>query len=300
LGEEKLVTAPFCPIRQGGKRSYTYKMTISEQIPSPLTAGSALTKAPARGTALVTGGAKRLGKVIALALARDGWDIALHYGQSATEATQTQQEILALGRRCQALQADLSLATQVQHLFEQALARLGNVGVVVNCASHFEQDRPETVSAESLSAHFLPNLTAPLLLARALYEHRRRAAAPGTPAAVVINLLDQKLWNLNPDFFSYTLTKAALHSATSVLAQALAPHVRVVGVAPGLTMISHLQTAEDFARTQAISPLGRSSQPEDIAATVLFAVNNQAITGSSIVVDGGQHLMPMTRDFSFL
>jgi NAD(P)-dependent dehydrogenase (short-subunit alcohol dehydrogenase family) len=115
-----------------------------------------------------------------------------------------------------------------------------------------------------------------------------------------VNLLDQKLYNLNPDFFSYTLTKAALQAATTMMAQALAPQVRCVGVAPGLTMPSHLQTPEDFARTQALSPLRRASQTEDIASAVLFALNNPAITGSTLVIDGGQHLQAQTRDFSFL
>jgi NAD(P)-dependent dehydrogenase (short-subunit alcohol dehydrogenase family) len=117
---------------------------------------------------------------------------------------------------------------------------------------------------------------------------------------VVVNLLDQKLYNLNPDFFSYTLTKAALQTANTMMAQALAPLVRCVGVAPGLTMPSHLQTDEDFDRTQALSPLGRASQPQDIASAVLFALNNPAITGSTLVIDGGQHLQAQTRDFSFL
>ena len=117
---------------------------------------------------------------------------------------------------------------------------------------------------------------------------------------VVVNMLDQKLYNLNPDFFSYTLTKAALQAATSMMAQAFAPQLRVVGVAPGLTMISHLQTQEDFARTHSLSPLGRASEPRDIASAVLFALTNQAITGSTLLIDGGQHLQAQARDFSFL
>src|SRR5690606_12687521 len=120
------------------------------------------------------------------------------------------------------------------------------------------------------------------------------------PTGVVVNLLDQKLWNYNPDFFSYTLSKAALESATTMLAQALAPALRVVGVAPGLTLISHLQTPEQFERSHKLSPLGQSSTPEDIAGAVLFAAQNAAITGTTLLVDGGQHLMAFDRGFSMM
>src|SRR5690606_13757914 len=147
---------------------------------------------------------------------------------------------------------------------------------------------------ESLQQHMQPNLVAPVVLARGLAQAVARAGTRG----VVVNLLDQKLRNYNPDFFSYTLSKAAPEAATTMLAQALAPAVRVVGVAPGLTMISHLQTPAQFEQTHAMAPLGQSSRPQDIAHAVLFAAQNPAITGTTLVVDGGQHLVRFERDFS--
>ena len=139
------------------------------------------------------------------------------------------------------------------------------------------------------------NLAAPILLARALH-----AATPPGDQSVVINLLDQKLDNLNPSFFSYTLSKAALSTATTMLAQELAPKLRVVGIAPGITLVSANMTEEEFARAHAVTPLGRSSTPEDIAATVCFIVESRAITGTTIMVDGGQHLIPLRQDVMFV
>ena len=139
------------------------------------------------------------------------------------------------------------------------------------------------------------NLTAPILLAQALH-----AATPAGSQAVVINLLDQKLFNMNPDFLSYTLSKAALQCATTMLAQALAPTVRVVGVAPGITLVSGDQSAAGFAKAHSATPLGRSSTPSDIAAAVSYLAISNAITGTTLVVDGGQHLMALPRDVMFL
>jgi NAD(P)-dependent dehydrogenase (short-subunit alcohol dehydrogenase family) len=140
------------------------------------------------------------------------------------------------------------------------------------------------------------NTAAPIVLAQALAAHAGQAGRSG----VVVNLLDQKLWNPNPDFLSYTLSKAALHAATPLLALALAPRVRVVGVAPGLSLTSHLLDDEKFARLHRLSPLGRSSTPGDVAATVKFALENESITGTTLLVDGGQHLMKFERDFSLM
>jgi NAD(P)-dependent dehydrogenase (short-subunit alcohol dehydrogenase family) len=140
------------------------------------------------------------------------------------------------------------------------------------------------------------NLVAPILLAQALHEHVSARMGHG----VVVNLLDQKLWNPNPDFVSYTLSKSALHSATTMLAMSLAPQLRVVGVAPGLTLTSHMISEEQFERLHRLSPLGRSSTPQDVAATVKFALENQSITGTTLLVDGGQHLMRFDRDFSLM
>lgn len=244
--------------------------------------------------ALVTGGARRLGREIALTLARAGWGIALHYRSSEADALTTRDEIRALGVPCEALYADLGAEADVESLMPRAAA-IGPVRCVVNNASLFEFDDAHTFSFASMTQHLHSNLSAPIILARALYQ-----AVPPDQQGVVINLLDQKLDNMNPDFLSYTLSKAGLAAATTMLAQQLAPRLRVVGVSPGLTMISHLQTAEQFERTHRISPLQRSSQPQDIADAVLFAVNNPAITGTRLLVDGGQHLIGMSRDFSVM
>lgn len=245
--------------------------------------------------ALVTGAAKRLGRAIALELARAGWDIVVHYGASLEEAQRTVDEIRALGRRAIALQCELSNEAAVRELLPNANALLGPVSCIVNNASLFDYDAAADFTHARLDRHMHINLAAPVMLAHALYM-----ATPGERQAVVVNLLDQKLYNLNPDFLSYTLSKAALNSATVMLAQALAPRVRVVGVAPGLTMISHLQTPEQFDATRAISPLGESSRPDEVAKTVVFAAENRAITGTTLLVDGGQHLMHMSRDFSLI
>jgi NAD(P)-dependent dehydrogenase (short-subunit alcohol dehydrogenase family) len=245
--------------------------------------------------ALVTGGAKRLGRAIALALAADGWDLAIHYGASADDARATCAEIEALGRRAQCFQADLRDEASVRALLPRAALALGGVACVVNNASLFEFDNAISLNQATLDTHMRINVAAPVILAQALYD-----GLPAGAAGVVVNLLDQKLYNPNPDFLSYTLSKAALASATTLLAQALAPRVRVVGVAPGLTLISHIQTPEQFAQAHRISPLGESSRPEEVASAVAFACANRALTGTTIVVDAGQHLLPLQRDFSLI
>lgn len=246
-------------------------------------------------TALITGGAKRLGKAMALALAAEGWDIALHYHRSKAEALQTAAEIQALGQRCELFCTDLQTPDAGKHLMKAVTERMGRVTLLINNAALFEYDSAADFSAACLQQHLGTNLVAPLELTQAL-----AAQKPQNPPAVAINMLDQKLWGYNPDFFSYTLCKAALKSATIMMAQALAPHVRVVGIAPGLTLPSHLQSAEDFERTHKLSPLGQSSSVQDVCNTVLHVANTSSITGSFIVVDGGQHLLGLQRDVSLL
>lgn len=245
--------------------------------------------------ALVTAAAKRIGRGIALALAQRGWDVAVHYGRSADEAMSTVRDIEQLGRRAVAVQCDLADEQAVRGLLARAAQSLGAVSCVVNNASLFENDNAEDFSIASLDRHMHANLAAPVLLARALHN-----ATPNGAQSVVINLLDQKLFNLNPDFLSYTLSKSALQTATTVLAQALAPKVRVVGVAPGLTLVSGKQTEDGFAKAHRMTPLGRSSTLDDVASTVCFAAENQSITGTTLLVDGGQHLIPLQRDVMFV
>jgi NAD(P)-dependent dehydrogenase (short-subunit alcohol dehydrogenase family) len=245
--------------------------------------------------ALVTGGAKRLGRAIALGLAQRGWNIAVHYDHSRDDAIATVRDIEALGQQAIAIACDLTDQAAVKTLLSRVTAMLGPVSCVVNNAALFEQDGVADFSPAVLDRHMHINLAAPILLAQALH-----AATPSGAQAVVINLLDQKLFNLNPDFLSYTLSKAALQSATVMLAQALAPAVRVVGVAPGITLRSGDQTAAGFARAHTITPLGYSSTPDDIASAVCFAAESRAITGTTLVVDGGQHLIPLQRDVMFI
>ncbi|GAB2856559.1 SDR family oxidoreductase [Pseudoduganella ginsengisoli] len=245
--------------------------------------------------ALVTGAARRIGRAIAVGMAEAGWDIAVHYRHSQAEAHEVVAHIRALGRRAAALPCDLSDEAQVKALLPQAMAALGPVSCVVNNASLFDYDSAADFTQARLEAHMSANVAAPLLLAQALH-----AATKEGHQAVVINLLDQKLYNLNPDFLSYTLSKAALHTATTLLAQALAPKLRVVGIAPGITLVSGDQTEEGFANAHQQTPLGRSSTPADIVQAVLYAANAGALTGCTLLVDGGQHLMALPRDVMFL
>ena len=246
-------------------------------------------------TALVTGAGRRIGRAIALGLAAAGWDVAVHYRHSEREAEEVADAIRALGRRAVLLQCDLADEAAVRALPSRAAAALGRITCIVNNASLFEYDNATTFLPALLSAHMSANLAAPLLLAQALH-----AATPENEQAVVINLLDQKLYNLNPDFLSYTLSKAALETATTMLAQALAPRLRIVGVAPGITMVSGDQSEAGFAQAHTATPLGRSSTPQDIADAVVYAASARALTGTTLVVDGGQHLLPLSRDVMFL
>ncbi len=254
---------------------------------------------PHRRTVLVTGAARRLGREIALALAAGGWQVAVHYRGSAADAQQTVRDCaqaLPAGWQCEAFQADIADEAAARALVPQVVARFGRLDAVVNNASLFEHDDAASFSGAALEAHMRTNAGAPILLAQALHAHA--VARDGTGA--VVNLLDQKLWNPNPDFLSYTLSKAALHAATSALALALAPRLRVVGVAPGLTLTSHMLPQEKFEQLHRLSPLGRSSTPQDVAATVRFALENESITGTTLLVDGGQHMLHFARDFSLM
>jgi len=245
--------------------------------------------------ALVTGAGRRIGRAIALGMAADGWDVAVHYRHSETEAQQVVEAVRALGRRAVALHADLADEAAVRALPGQAVHLLGRLDCIVNNASLFEYDKPDDFSPALLATHMQCNVSAPLLLAQALH-----AQVADGGRAVVVNLLDQKLYNLNPDFLSYTLSKAALHTATTLLAQALAPKLRVVGVAPGITMVSGDQTGDGFERAHTATPLGRSSTPQDIVDAVCYAAKAAALTGTTLLVDGGQHLLPLQRDVMFL
>ena len=259
---------------------------------------------------LVTGAAKRLGREIALACASAGWRVAVHYRGSEEDAIET----VALcagntslnGHFHQKFQADLADEAATRGLADQVIAQMGRLDAVVNSAALFEHDGPQSFGYAAMQKHLASNTGAAIVLAQALHAHLLSAGVQaGDEAAarrrgVVVNLLDQKLWNQNPDFLSYTLSKAALEAAGTMLAIGLAPLVRVVGVAPGLTLTSHLLTEAQFQALHKLSPLGRSSTPQDVCAAVLFALSNSSITGTTLLVDGGQHLMKFERDFSLM
>ena len=253
---------------------------------------------------LVTGAGKRLGREIALACARGGWQVAVHYRGSESDATETvalcADSAPANPTKHLKFQADLADEAATRALAEQVISQMGRLDAVVNSAALFEHDAPDTFSYAAMQKHLASNTGAAILLAQALHAHVKSAGRMGESTGVVVNMLDQKLWNQNPDFLSYTLSKAALEAANTMLAIGLAPQVRVVGVAPGLTLTSHMLSQEKFKALHSLSPLGRSSTPEDVCAAVLFALTNSSITGTTLLVDGGQHLMKFERDFSLM
>lgn len=261
---------------------------------------------------LVTGAAKRLGREIALTLAKHGWRVAVHYHTSEQNAINTIADLAintpATGKKTSKtadfdkFQCDLSDESAVRALLPQVIAHFGRVDAVVNSAAIFEHDAAATFSYGAMQKHLATNTGAAILLSQALHDHvsDRQKTGESAVQGAVVNLLDQKLWNQNPDFFSYTLSKAALEAANTMLAMELAPLVRVIGVAPGLTLTSHMISDEKFQELHKISPLGRSSTAQDVADTVRFALENRSITGTTLLVDGGQHLMRFTRDFSLM
>jgi NAD(P)-dependent dehydrogenase (short-subunit alcohol dehydrogenase family) len=257
---------------------------------------------PPAPVVLVTGAAKRLGREIALALAAVGWRVAVHYRRSEQDAIETVASCARIQGDSALFDGDLGDELAVKALVPRIVERFGQIDAVVNSASTFEQDDAASFSFASLEKHIRSNTGAPIVLAQALHAHlaSRHAKDENPVRGAVVNLLDQKLWNQNPDFLSYTLSKAALEAANTMLAMALAPLVRVVGVAPGLTLTSHLLSDAQFDELHKLSPLGRSSTPADVAATVKFALDNQSITGTTLLVDGGQHLMKFERDFSLM
>jgi NAD(P)-dependent dehydrogenase (short-subunit alcohol dehydrogenase family) len=244
-----------------------------------------------RPVALVTGAARRIGREIAMELAHHGWDLAVHHRSSAADAMATVAALRAAGAQAQAFAADLADEAQCSALLPAVMAAFGRVDAVVNNASLFEYDDVASFGYAAMERHWRANTGPAILLARALHR---------AGGGCVVNLLDQKLWNPNPDHLSYTLSKAALEAATTLLAQALAPTVRVCGVAPGVTLLSGEMSGAEFEKSHTMTPLRRSSTPPDVARSVRFLLESPAITGTTLLVDGGQHLQPQPRDVMFL
>jgi NAD(P)-dependent dehydrogenase (short-subunit alcohol dehydrogenase family) len=250
---------------------------------------------PSQRTALVTGAAKRIGAAIARALAADGWHVIVHYNSSRGEAEQLAREIARGGGRASLAHADLALPEGPDRLIEATRAMGCPVGLLVNNASQFAYDDIASVTAASLDRNFAVNARAPLLLAKG-YAEELVGDGPG----LIVNLLDNKVFRLNPDYLSYTIAKFALLGATRCLAMALGPRVRVNGIAPGITLVSGTQSMESFERAHKLNLTGRGSTPEDIARTVLFMAATPALTGEIVTLDGGQNLMSLPRDVAFL
>ena len=235
--------------------------------------------------ALVTGAARRIGRAIALALAGQGFAVAIHCQTSRTEAEETAHELRALGVSATVLQADLASEADVTGLVQAATAALGPIGVLVNNASVFERDEWADATRASWDAHLEPNLRAPFVLTQAFAK-----ALPADAQGMVLNLLDQRVWALTPHFVSYTVSKAGLWALTQAMALALAPRIRVNAIGPGPAVASTRQSAEQFARQCASVPLRHGTSPEEIAQAALALLSLPSVTGQMIALDGGQHL----------
>lgn len=251
--------------------------------------------------ALVTGAGARLGRAMALKLAERGHDVAVHYNGSREGALEVVREIEGMGRRAMALQADLLDEGATAALLPQAAEALeGPITVLVNSASIFEYDNITTATRESWDRHFGSNLRAPFLLIQALAAQVPDPVPDeaGEPVAqgLAVNMIDQRVRKLTPEFMTYTLAKAGLWTLTRTAAQALAPRVRVNGIGPGPTVRGHRQSESHFARQRAATVLGRGSNPEDITAALNYLLDAKAVTGELLLVDGGQHLGWKTPD----
>jgi NAD(P)-dependent dehydrogenase (short-subunit alcohol dehydrogenase family) len=244
---------------------------------------------PETKTVLVTGAAKRLGRVIALHLAGAGWNVAIHYHGSGTEAEATANDIRALGVKAATLKADLSREEETAGLVAGAGQALGPLTALINSASLFENDDWRSASRLSWDAHMETNLRAPFLLSQHFARQVKEKGA-------IVNIIDQRVLKPTPQFISYSLSKAGLYWLTTTLAQALGPNIRVNAVGPGPTLRNARQSEADFARQRDATILKRGAEPEDVARAVQFLLEAEAVTGQMLAVDGGQHLIWQTPD----
>lgn len=244
------------------------------------------------GTALVTGAGKRLGRAMALALADHGYDVAVHYQSSASDAQEVAQRIREKGRRAALVQADLSREDETAGLINAATAALGPLTALVNSASLFEADDIQSMTRASWDKHIDANLRGPAKLSQDFADQ----AMPGVDS-LIVNIIDQRVWKLTPQFLSYTISKAGLLTLTKTLAQALGPKgVRVNAIGPGPTLRNARQSDEDWRRQNEATILGRGATPDDIVGALIYLLSAHAVTGQMIAVDGGQHLAWQTPD----
>jgi NAD(P)-dependent dehydrogenase (short-subunit alcohol dehydrogenase family) len=239
----------------------------------------------AAATVLVTGASRRLGRAMALDLAQSGWRVGLHYHASATAASSVVDEIEAMGGHAAALDADLCRHEDLALLIEACVERLGTPTCLINNAACFEWDSVDSLTAESWAMHLDLNLRAPVFLTQAFAR-----TLPAHISGNVINVIDQKVWRLNPDYFSYTIAKSALWTATQTLAQALAPRIRVNAIAPGPVLPPRDQTEAEFSAEFRSTLLKRVVSMDDVTGAVRFLLESPSITGQMIALDGGQHL----------
>jgi NAD(P)-dependent dehydrogenase (short-subunit alcohol dehydrogenase family) len=251
-------------------------------------------EAMSRGTVLVTGGAKRIGRAISIKLASKGYSIAVHYHQSSKEASELVDMIRSKGEKASTFQANLSDSSSVSNLISQVTSSLGPMVGLVNNASVFIHDDISTINDRTWDSHMNVNAKAPALLIKELNKVTNE-----NMRASVVNILDQKISNPNPDYLSYTASRYALLGLTETLARGLAPRIRVNAVAPGHTLVSDHQSHSGFIKAQSESPLGSGPTPEDIANTVSFLMDAQAITGQVIFVDAGERFLSRNRDVLF-
>ncbi len=235
-------------------------------------------------TVLITGAAKRIGKAIALSLAADGWDVAIHYNNSAKEAEETAGQIRQLGRKAIIIQADLTDDAQVKTIFAKARKELGHISCLINNASIFKNDNISNLQTATMAENMATHLYAPLILAQ---EFSEQLKGDGN----IINMLDYCVLNLPDKFLSYAISKSALWTATQMIARQLAPAIRVNGIGPGNCLMNYMENQEHFEKACKATPLEKPTSVDEVCNAVKFILSSPTMTGQIIALDSGKHLL---------